>query len=123
VSYATRSAHETYYLLAFAVDGEGEVHGLYPSYEDAATDPVAVALPPGRALTPMATETALDDVPAGRVRVYGVLGPRPLHVSDVERLPPSALETPERIAASLHGADVRAWELRIEARRAEAGAP
>ena len=88
VSYATRSARADAHLLAFAVDASDEVHWLYPAFEDAASDPASVVLLPGMATTAMATEAVLDDVPPGPLQIYALVSSHPLHVSDVERIPP-----------------------------------
>ena len=113
LSYATRSAQRPFHLLCFAVDASSEVHWLYPAFEDASTDPESIALLPGTPSTPMSTEALLDDLPPGRTRVFALLSPRPMHVSDVEHLDESRLHT-SGLEARFPDADVRAWELSIE---------
>jgi anti-sigma factor RsiW len=86
---------EAVHLLAFAVDAAGEVHWLYPAYLAPGSDPAAVVLPPSREPSPLPDAVALEGVPAGALRLLTVLSPRPVTVSQVERLGPPALEPAE----------------------------
>ena len=123
VSYATRSARATFQLLCFAVDSHDEVHWLYPAFEDVASDPSSVRLLPGAELTPMPTEVTLEGLPGGRLRVFAVVGERPLRDSDVERLDATRIDAAS-LSARFPGADVRSWTLSIEAAgHGDGGAP
>jgi hypothetical protein len=121
LSYATPSAVAAAHLLCFAVDAEGEVHWLYPAFEDAASDPPSVVLPPGRATTAMDTEAVLEGLAPGPLHVHALVSARSLHVSDVERLPPGE-RTGAALAARFSDADLRSWDLRV-APRHEGGTP
>jgi len=98
------------YLMIFAVDAQGRVYWFYPAYEQAGTDPAAVAI------QKRTSETRLPDVvhhdfAPGTLSIHGLFARRALRVSRVEawigehgaRLE-SAPPLPE---TSLHGVEVR----------------
>ena len=123
LSYATRSARATFHLLCFAVDSHSEVHWLYPAFEDVASDPSSIPLPPGATIRPMPAEVMLEGVPGGRLRVFAVVGEHPMRVSDVEKLDATQIDTAS-LSARFPGADVRSWTLAIDSAGAgEGGAP
>jgi hypothetical protein len=74
------------HLLAFGIDGRGEVHWLYPAFLDGRTDPPAVVLPP-RSAAPLADGAVLSEVPAGSLQLVTLVSPQPLHVRSIEALP------------------------------------
>lgn len=113
VSYATIGATRPVHLLCYAIDARGEIHWLYPAFEDASSDPPSAVLLPGRATTAMPTEAALEDMPAGPLRVFALLSPEPMHVSDIERLEPGALSA-ATLTSRFDGIDVRTWALSID---------
>jgi hypothetical protein len=81
------------YLLAFVVDARGTVHWLYPAYTDASEDPASLLLPPRSEDTPLSDTVVLDTPAQGPARLVTVLSREPLHVSDIESLPPEQLST------------------------------
>lgn len=97
VSYVNLSPAGSAFLMVFAVDAAGEVHWIQPAYLDAADDPGAVALEHAEVDEPL-PEAAVFDAPApGPLRLVSMVCPRPLRVSQIEALAPSALDL-----ASLH---------------------
>jgi hypothetical protein len=74
------------YLLAFAVDRQGELHWAYPGYEDAKTDPQAVRLEPLQMHRALSESVVLEALPAGPLQLVTILSRRPLHVSQIEAL-------------------------------------
>jgi hypothetical protein len=77
------------WLLAFALDDQGEVHWLYPGYHDARTNPQALRLEGSVAQRALPESVILEQVPPGPLRLVTVLTRSPLHVSDVEAAAPA----------------------------------
>ncbi len=102
------------HLLAFALDGEGEVHWLYPGYEDASTDPAAVRLEPRHVQQALPEAVALEGVPVGPLRIVWIISRGPLRVSSVEA-PPTGERTLEAVRARFPGAVVGELVVRVEA--------
>lgn len=98
------------YLLAFAVDAQGTVHWLYPAYTEATQDPASVLLPTRHEDTPLSETVVLDTPAQGPARLVTVLSREPLHVSDIELLPPEQLST-GALRARLGAAQVSEWPL------------
>lgn len=112
LSYGTRALTTPSYVLCFAVDAAGDVHWLYPAYENAASDPASIELRAGRELAAMPTEALLDEVKPGKLQVFALISNQPLHVSEVERLAPSELARANLERRFLRS-DVRTWNLEI----------
>jgi len=94
------------FLLAFALDPEGEVHWLYPGYADARQDPASLRLEGSVVQRALAESVVLQEVPAGPLRLITVVSRTPLHVSAIEGASPA-----ERDPAALR----RRWpEARID---------
>jgi hypothetical protein len=75
------------YALVFAVDAAGEVHWLYPSYDQPGGDPTSVVLPPTNAASPetrLAESVVLEAPVLGPLRVVTVLTTSPVAVSQIE---------------------------------------
>lgn len=114
-SYSNADAGPVW-LLAFALDEQGEAHWLYPGYLDASADPQAVRLEGAVARRALPESVVLEGVPAGALRLVTVVTRTPRLVSEVEALPPAG-RTPEALR--------RRWpEARVEALAVRyAGAP
>jgi hypothetical protein len=108
--YRNLAPTEAVYLLAFAVDAQGTVHWLYPAYTDASKDPASIRLYPEHQDTPL-PETVILDAPApGPARLVTVLSREPLHVSEIESLPPEQLSL-GALRARLGEVHVSEWPL------------
>jgi hypothetical protein len=103
------------WLLAFAVDGRGEVHWLYPAWLDPATDPPATRLEGSAVQRALPESVVLEGVPEGALRLVTVVSPRSHRVSEIEDAGPAGLEP---------GALQRRWpDARVEALSVRHAAP
>jgi hypothetical protein len=105
----TAAAH----LLAFGIDARGEVHWLYPAFDDSRADPQAVRLEPLHVQQALPDSVVLEDVPVGPLRIVSIISRGPLHVSSVEGLPADE-RTLETLRARFPGARVGELLLRVE---------
>ncbi len=105
------------HLLAFGVDARGEVHWLYPAFDDPDTDPKSVRLEPLHVQQALPDSVVLEDVPPGPLRIVSVISRSPLRVSSVESLPTQE-RTVEGLRARFPGAGVSELLLRAEPLRA-----
>lgn len=112
-SYRNARASAPAYLLLFAVDAARTVHWLFPAYEKPGDDPASVELAPSSAERPLPQAAVLDRPAPGPMRLVALVTERPLHVSDIESLPPEAL-TQEAIKARFSGASIEAWLVNVE---------
>lgn len=104
-SYSNAGAAPAF-LLAFALDEQGEAHWLYPGFLDPGGDPEALRLDGAVARRALAESVVLEEVPAGALRLVTVVSARPLHVSAIEAAGPG-----ERTAEALR----RRWpDARVE---------
>lgn len=108
------------WLLAFALDEQGEVHWLYPGYLDAGGDPQAVRLEGAAVRRALPESVVLEGVPAGALRLVTVVTRTPRRVSDVEASLP-AERTPE--ALRRRWPDARIDELAVRYLAAPAPGP
>jgi hypothetical protein len=99
------------YLLAFAVDAAGEVHWLYPAFDDPGADPQSVRLDPSVAQRVLADSVIPEGLVPGTLRCVFVVSRAPLHVSSIESLAPT-----DRVLEALRARwpDARIDELRLE---------
>lgn len=100
------------YLLAFALDRDGEVHWLYPAHLDARQDPTGVRLDPSAAPRAFSDSAILEGV-EGSLRFVLVVTREPLRVSSIEGVP-AALRDPDRLRARWPEARVDEVTARIE---------
>jgi hypothetical protein len=105
----TAAAH----LLAFGVDARGEVHWLYPAFDDSRADPPAVRLEPLHVQQALPDSVVLEDVPVGPLRVVSIISRGPLHVSSIEGLA-AGERTLEPLRARFPDAQVSELLLRVE---------
>jgi hypothetical protein len=75
------------YLMVFGRDVRGELHWVYPGFEDAKKDPESVHLLPLQARQVLPDGVALDDLPAGELELVCLITREPLRVSQIESLP------------------------------------
>lgn len=101
------------YLLAFALDQDGEAHWLYPAHLDSRQDPAAVRLEPSGAPRAFSDSAVLEGVD-GPLRFVLMVTREPLRVSSIEELP-AALRVPERLRARWPEARIDEVTARIEA--------
>lgn len=101
----------TAYLLAFAVDGAGQVHWLYPAFLDPSADPASLPLEAIASGT-LPESVELEQVPPGELRLFTILSPGPLSVSQIERLGPAEL-TGAALQKRFRGARVETLRLRV----------
>lgn len=108
------------YLLLFAVDARGVVHWIAPRYERPEDNPIAATLPVSTREGVLDTTVVLDDLRPGPLRVMAVIASAPGHVSDVEALEGTRIDTVQLTRRFPTGTDVR--ETLVEVRDAEGGA-
>jgi hypothetical protein len=72
------------HLLAFALDGHGDVHWLYPAFDDPGSDPASVRLEGSVIQRALPESVILQDVPPGPLRFVLVVSREPLRVSSIE---------------------------------------
>jgi hypothetical protein len=92
------------YLMVFGRDARGEWHWVYPGFQDPKSDPASVTLAALRTRQVLPDSVVLDDLPVGELELITLITREPLHVSQLESLPPA-----DRTAASLRArfADAR----------------
>ena len=106
-------SREQLYLLAFALDREGEVHWFYPAYLSASSDPLGVPLAAGVRGRLLPEVTRPEGVPPGPLRVVTVVGRRRVSVKQAERR--LAGHDPGRPVAPLFpGAATEEWTVQME---------
>jgi hypothetical protein len=93
ISFRNLGADGSAYLAVFAQDGAGDVHWIEPTWVDPAQDPASMPLPHAERETVPRTSVVLERPAAGTMRVFVLVTPAPVHVSEVERLAGSTLET------------------------------
>lgn len=103
-----RPAH----LLLFAVDAQRNVHWIAPEYTHAGTDPQAVRIAPGSAERLLPSAVIFDDLAPGPLWVHAVLSREPRRVSEVEDLPPAALDL-DGLQRRFPDAEVRQFALEV----------
>jgi len=83
ISYSNLGPRPYSHLMVFAVDAAGEVRWFYPAYEEAGSNPTAIAIEPGVAdrMLPDAVEHAF---PPGGVVVCGLFLRRAATVREIE---------------------------------------
>lgn len=91
------------YLLAFLIDGSGERHWIYPSYEPGAPPPSSIALPVSVAPRVLGSMVRLDRPAPGRARLVAVVLERSETVDYVEQAPLDKLSS-EELEAHYRGA-------------------
>jgi anti-sigma factor RsiW len=95
-SYAVASvnlgASGSAYVMVFAQDARGDLHWVEPAWLDPAADPEGVLVPHTEREVPPSGATVLDHPAAGTLRVFVMVTPRPLRVSEIERLARSPLD-------------------------------
>ena len=105
-------AHEPAYLLLFAVDAERAVHWIAPEYTSAGSNPEAFPIAPSSTERLLPSSAVFDDLAPGGLRVVALLSKTPLHVADVEALPPGELGAPA-LRQRFIGAEVREFSLEV----------
>jgi len=99
------------YLMVFGRDVRGELHWVYPGFEDAKKDPESVRLLPLQTRQALPDSVVLDDLPAGPFELVSLITREPLRVSKIESLPPGA-RNPAGLRARF--ADARISSLSVE---------
>jgi hypothetical protein len=108
-NHGLRSIH----VLAFARDGAGEVHWLYPAYRHVGENPFAVEIPAG-ANPHLLPDLVAPEAPApGPLVVVTVLLERPIAVKEAEA---RLAKTPDP-GAAFPGALLEQWTLSLETPR------
>ncbi len=84
------------YLMVFGRDAQGELHWVYPGFQDAKQDPESVRLLPLQTRQALPDSVVLEGLPAGELELISLITSQPLRVSRIEALPvaernPSAL--------------------------------
>lgn len=77
------------YLMVFGRDAQGELHWVYPGFEDAKSDPESVRLLPLQTRQALPDSVVLDNLPAGTLELVCLITREPLRVSRIESLPPA----------------------------------
>lgn len=86
VASYTNLDRDAAHLLAFGVDAHGEVHWLYPAFDDPRTDPQSVRLEPLHVQQALPDAVAPEALPPGPLRMISITSRQPLRVSSVEAL-------------------------------------
>lgn len=107
-------ASERAYLLLFAIDARNTVHWISPEYTSVGQDPAATPIAPAPSERLLPSVAVFDDLALGPLRVVAIISRSPMHVSDVEALPPSALSA-EKLLERLPGAEIRQFLLEVQA--------
>jgi hypothetical protein len=99
------------YLMVFGRDARGELHWVYPGYEDVKKDPESVRLLPLQTRQALPDSVVLEDLPTGTLELVSLISREPLRVSQIESLQPG-----ERTIPSLRArfADARIASLSLE---------
>lgn len=106
-------ASERAYLLLFALDSRQAVHWIAPEYTTQGSNPEASPIAPARTERLLPSVAVFDDLAPGPLRVVAVISSEPLHVSDVEALPPAELSA-ERLLKRFPRAEVRQFLLEVQ---------
>lgn len=106
-------ASERAYLLLFALDSRQAVHWITPEYTSQGSNPEASPIAPARTERLLPSVAVFDDLAPGPLRVVAVISSEPLHVSDVEALPPAELSA-ERLLKRFPRAEVRQFLLEVQ---------
>jgi hypothetical protein len=106
-------ASERAYLLLFALDSRQAVHWIAPEYTSQGSNPEASPIAPARTERLLPSVAVFDDLAPGPLRVVAVISSEPLHVSDVEALPPAELSA-ERLLRRFPRAEVRQFLLEVQ---------
>lgn len=77
------------YLMVFGRDAQGELHWVYPGFEDPKSDPESVRLLPLHTRQVLPDSVVLDSLPAGELELVCLITREPLRVSRIESLPPA----------------------------------
>jgi hypothetical protein len=75
------------YLMVFGRDVQGELHWVYPGFEDAKSDPESVRLLPQQTRQALPDSVVLDHLPTGTLELVSLITREPLRVSSIESLP------------------------------------
>lgn len=100
------------FALAFALDARGDVHWIYPGFEDARTDPQAVRLEPLQVHRALPDSVVLDALAPGPIQLVTIVSVQPLRVSRIESLP-AAQRNPASLRTQFPGARIDALSLRV----------
>jgi hypothetical protein len=106
-------ASERAYLLLFALDSRQAVHWIAPEYTSQDSDPEAAPITPATTERLLPSVAVFDDLAPGPLRVIAVISREPLHVSDVEALPPAELSA-ERLLKRFPRSEVRQFLLEVQ---------
>jgi len=82
-SYTNLGPRPLDYLMIFATDASAEVRWFYPAYENAADNPLSIAIKRGGANVPLG-ELVQQDAAYGPFSLYALFTARPLSVKEVE---------------------------------------
>jgi hypothetical protein len=107
-------ATERAYLLLFALDSRKAVHWIAPEYTSQGSNPEASPIAPATTERLLPSVAVFDDLAPGPLRVIAVISSDPLHVSDVEALPPAELNA-ERLLRRFPRSEVRQFLLEVQA--------
>jgi hypothetical protein len=75
---------EKHYFMAFVIDAAGDVHWLFPAYDDAAKNPEAPELPAQQEARVLPETVELVAPAEGKLRVVSMLTDRRMNVKEVE---------------------------------------
>jgi hypothetical protein len=100
------------YLMVFGRDVRGELHWVYPGFEDAKKDPESVRLLPLQARQVLPDSVAFDELPAGELELMCLITREPLRVSQIESLPPT-LRNPFDLRARFAEARITSISLKV----------
>jgi hypothetical protein len=103
----------TAYVLLFAIDSRHAVHWITPKYTRADENPAATELTSAPNERVLPTSVVFDDMAPGPLRIVTIVSSGLLHVSQVESLPESELNS-GNLAHHFVGAEVREIIVEVE---------
>jgi hypothetical protein len=75
------------FVMVFGRDARGELHWLYPGFEDARSDPASVRMDALRTRHVLPDSVVLDALPLGPFELMTLITREPVRVSRIEALP------------------------------------
>jgi hypothetical protein len=92
VAFRNLGPSDSAFMMVFAEDAAHDLHWIEPAWLDPTEDPASLSLPHADREGAPRTSVVLDRPAVGALRLFVVVSPHPLRVSDVERLGSTPLD-------------------------------